>query len=42
MASKYFKSIFPSVKAQEEAELVNPQEVLRVDIFLIWSFAIRF
>lgn len=30
MAGKFFKSFFPSVKAQEEAELVNPQEVLRV------------
>lgn len=30
MAGKFLKSFFPSVKAQEEAELVNPQEVLRV------------
>lgn len=30
MAGKFFKSFFPMVKAQEEAELVNPQEVLRV------------
>ncbi|KAJ6633316.1 Cytochrome b-c1 complex subunit 6, mitochondrial [Pseudolycoriella hygida] len=29
MAEKFFKSFFPSIKAQEEAELVNPQEVLR-------------
>lgn len=33
MAGRFFKSFFPSVKAQEDAELVNPQEVLRVSCF---------
>lgn len=30
MAAKFFKSFFPTVKAEDDAELVNPQEVLRV------------